>query len=84
VKEIHTCEAPFAGLHNLRPARTFAIAENVATARIRICNQLPFQIFFQTTTTWNRFCGLRPIYVGQFRPSTFLSCASLIFCVQTT
>ena len=39
----------------MRPATVFAIAENVATARLRTYNLLSFQNFFQTTTKWNKF-----------------------------
>ena len=65
----------------MRPARSFlaarenSVAENVAKARLRIIT-CPFRI---SSTLWrNGLCGPRRVYVDQFGPSSFLSCAGLL------
>ena len=79
----HRCASPdlahlFYGLYT-RPAqhtaRENSVAENVAKARLRIIT-CPFRIY--STLPRNRFCGPRRVYVDQFGPSSFLSCAGLL------
>jgi len=81
-------QTTIAGLHNKRPAghmkparyflaaRENPVAENVAKARLRIIT-----CTFRISSLYHEidFCGPRWVYVDQFGPSSFLSCAGLYY-----
>ena len=63
-----------ASLHNIRAARAFWVAENVAKARLRTIVVPEFLSSYNEV----EFCGPRQISVNRFSRSSFLCCASVL------